>query len=253
MGIIKCLVPISGGKDSQATLKLALQRYAREDIRGLFCDTGFEHPLTYIHVAKMGEMYGIEIDYVCAGDVLSKSVDRGRFPTAMSRHCTLYLKIRPTKTYCRELAKKQGCGFEVWYGMRSGESPQRETRYSGKVSDELYAPHEVMPSAYPKYLAKMGVMFRLAILEWSKVDVIEFVGWENLNPLYREGFDRVGCFPCLASGDKWKQKAFEYDDFGRSQHRQVILISKQIGKNIFTSKVGQLAAGENPGCSICSI
>jgi 3'-phosphoadenosine 5'-phosphosulfate sulfotransferase (PAPS reductase)/FAD synthetase len=47
---IKVLVPISGGKDSQAALKLALQTHQPSEVRGLFCDTRFEHPMTYAHV-----------------------------------------------------------------------------------------------------------------------------------------------------------------------------------------------------------
>lgn len=88
--------------------------------------------------------------------------------------------------------------------MRSKESHDRAKRYAGKVSGELYAPHEVMPSKYPKYLGKMGVMFRLAILHWTEAEVLDFLGGEE-HPFYRNGFVRVGCFPCLASGDKWKE------------------------------------------------
>ena len=59
--MIKCVVPISGGKDSQACLKLALKQFDPSEIVGLFCDTKFEHPLTYAHIDRMREMYGVEI------------------------------------------------------------------------------------------------------------------------------------------------------------------------------------------------
>jgi 3'-phosphoadenosine 5'-phosphosulfate sulfotransferase (PAPS reductase)/FAD synthetase len=248
MNIVKILVPISGGKDSQASLKLALQSHPPESVRGLFCDTQFEHPETYSHIEKMRSTYGIKIDRVSGGSVLDKSVKYGRFPGGGARHCTDELKIRETKIYCKALAEQQG-GFEVWYGMRSAESSEREKRYAGKVCDEVYAPHEVMPSKYPKYLAKMGVMFRLCILHWSEVDVLHFLDGAE-NPLYAMGFPRVGCFPCLASGDKWKEKAFDHDDFGREQYIRVKDIGREIGKNVFTSKGGQ---SRNPECGVCSI
>lgn len=193
---VKILVPISGGKDSQACLKLALQHYPPEQVRGLFCDTQFEHPLTYQHVKKLRTLYGpIQIDTVCAGSVEEKSIKYGRFPGGGARHCTDELKIQPTKRYCKALAEHQGSqiavkkrkitgssegGFEVWYGMRSGESAERNARYIGKVCDELYAPHEVLASKYPKYLAKLGVSFRLCVLDWSEQDVIDFVGLDDL-------------------------------------------------------------------------
>ncbi len=263
---VKILVPISGGKDSQACLKLALQHYPPEQVRGLFCDTQFEHPLTYQHVKKLRTLYGpIQIDTVCAGSVEEKSLKYGRFPGGGARHCTDELKIQPTKRYCKALAEHQGSriavkkrkitgsdvgGFEVWYGMRSGESAERKARYVGKVCDELYAPHEVLPSKYPKYLAKLGVSFRLCVLDWSEQDVIDFVGQDDLNPLYWEGFPRVGCFPCLASGDKWKEKAFAHDQFGESQHSKIIRISNQIGKSVWTSKGGQSRNEDSTMCEL---
>mgnify|MGYP001593031914 FL=1 len=140
---VRILVPISGGKDSQACLKLVLQQYDPSDVRGLFCDTQFEHPLTYAHIEKMRDMYGVRIDHVTGGSVLGKSTKYGRFPGGGARHCTDELKIRETKIYCKALAEQQG-GFQVWYGMRWGESPEREKRYAGKINDELYAPHEVI-------------------------------------------------------------------------------------------------------------
>jgi 3'-phosphoadenosine 5'-phosphosulfate sulfotransferase (PAPS reductase)/FAD synthetase len=248
--MVKILVPVSGGKDSQACLKLAVQQHGPENVRGLFCDTQFEHPKTYAHVEMLKMIYGVEIETVTGGSVEEKCLKYGRFPGGGARHCTEELKIWMTKRYCKALAEQQG-GFEVWYGMRSDESPERNKRYAGKTDDTLYAPHEVLPKKYPKYLAKMGVMFRLPILEWSSKEVMAFLDGEQ-NPLYSEGFDRVGCFPCLASGDKWKEKAFTHDDFGRQQYIKVMRISNQIGKSIWTSKGGK-ERNEGSGCLICAI
>lgn len=248
--MIKVLVPISGGKDSQAALKLAVQTHGAESVRGLFCDTQFEHPLTYAHVEKLRTLYGnVQIDTVCGGSVLEKSIKYGRFPGGGARHCTDELKIRETRIYCKALAEQQG-GFEVWYGMRTKESHERAKRYAGKVNDEVYPPHEIMPSKYPKYLAKLGVMFRLCILDWTETDVFSFLDGEE-NPLYAQGFSRVGCFPCLASGDAWKEKAFNHDAFGAKQHQEVAYVSAVIGKSVWTSKGGK--DRNEPPCAVCSI
>jgi 3'-phosphoadenosine 5'-phosphosulfate sulfotransferase (PAPS reductase)/FAD synthetase len=243
---VKILVPISGGKDSQACLELALAHTERQDVRGLFCDTQFEHPLTYQHIEWMRGHYGIEIDRVTGGSVLEKSVKYGRFPGGGARHCTDELKIRETRIYCKALAEAQG-GFEVWYGMRSMESSERAKRYDGKITEDLYEPHEVMPSKYPKYLGKMGVRFRLPILDWSEAQVLAQLDGRQ-NPLYAAGFPRVGCFPCLASGDKFKELAFQFDDFGRKQYADVQTIEIQIGKSVWTSK-----GGKARNCAVCEI
>jgi 3'-phosphoadenosine 5'-phosphosulfate sulfotransferase (PAPS reductase)/FAD synthetase len=240
--VVRVLVPISGGKDSQAALELAIQQHPLQDIRGLFCDTKWEHPTTYNHVEFLRLYYGIRIDVVSDGSVPEKVEKYGRWPGGGARHCTDELKIRPTKYYCKALAEQQGTGFEVWYGMRSGESPDRAKRYAGKVCDELYAPHEVLPSKYPKYLAKLGVMFRLCILHWSTLDVLEFLEGKE-NPLYAAGFPRVGCFPCGAAGDEWKEKSFAFDAFGAQQRERAKEIGIRIGKSIFT---GKKAHARNP-------
>lgn len=247
--MIKIVVPVSGGKDSQSALKLALAIYSNNEVRGLFCDTQFEHPLTYQHVDKLRTLYGpIQIDTITGGSVLEKCVKHGRFPGGGARHCTDELKIRISKKYYKALAESQGQGFEVWYGMRSGESDERSKRYDGKMPEELYAPHEVMPSKYPKYLAKLGVMFRLIVLHWSELQILDFLNGEE-NPLYRAGFSRVGCFPCLAAGDKYKEKAYAFDDFGRMQKERVKEVSIMIDKSMWSSKGGKK---RNAVCSFCS-
>jgi len=238
MTIIKCIVPISGGKDSQACLKLALQQFDKSEILGLFCDTKFEHPLTYAHVDKISEMYGVKIEKLNNGDVETLVRKYKRFPSDVARFCTDELKIRTSKNFYMQLAKEQGQGFEVWYGVRRAESQQRNKRYTGIVCDELLPPHLFLIGKYPQKLTKLGVVIRLPIVDWSTDDVFEFMG-DELNPLYKQGFDRVGCFPCLAGGDYWKAKAFGHDVFGKSQRIKVVELATDIKKNVFRSKTYQ--------------
>ena len=253
-GPVKVLVPISGGKDSQTSLKLALQNYPAHEVRGLFCDTKFEHPLTYAHVELMKTLYGVRIDTVNAGTVEEKIYKYGRFPSDQARFCTEELKIWPTKKYCKELAIEQG-GFEVWYGMRSDESPQRTKRYMGKVGDDIYLPHEVL-AKYPKYLGKLGVRFRLPVIEWTEEDIFEYLSGEE-HPLYKimlpngkRKFGRIGCFPCQAAGDKAKETAYQHDEFGTSQLATITYISAKIGRSQWNSKGGK---ERNEGCALCAI
>ncbi len=251
-GVIKCVVPISGGKDSQACLELALKDFTKNEIRGLFCDTKYEHPLTYKHIEWIAENYGIIIDTVCGGSVIDKVKKYKRWPGGGSRHCTDELKIRETKIYLKNLAESQGIGFEVWYGMRWDESTERRKRYADKLNNELYPPHEVMRNKYPKYLAKMGVMFRLPILDWTTAEVFDFLGGRH-HPLYDKGFWRIGCFPCQAAGDAAKEMAYTYDEFGAQQYAEALEVSKYIGKSLWTSKGGKARNEGNQGCVICSI
>lgn len=252
--MIKCVVPLSGGKDSQACLKIALTRFKKSEILGLFCDTKFEHPKTYEHIKFISKYYDIKVKTINAGNVIDKVLRYKMFPVGGARFCTDELKIIPSKKYYKELAELQG-GFVVYYGMRFDESKEREKRYHGKLDEELYMPHEVL-SKYPKYLGKLGVRFQLPILSWSESEVIGFLDGKQ-NPLYLDGFDRVGCFPCLASGDKNKIKAFNYDDFGLMQKVVINIIEGQIGKSVFTSNKEQFNQKQigmfDDVCSICKM
>lgn len=111
------------------------------------------------------------------------------------------------------------------------------------------SPHEVLKS-YPKLLFEMGVEFRLPVLDFSKSEIFELLNDEE-NILYSLGFDRVGCFPCLASGDKWKEMAFEFDDTGRKHYKIVKEIEVAIGRSVFKGKKYNNLM--NPGCAVCSI
>lgn len=237
--MIKCVIPISGGKDSQACLKLATKTYLPEEILGVFCDTEFEHPLTYQHIEDMRKMYGVQIVKINNGNVYDRIYKYGRFPTDQARFCTDELKITIGKQFYSMLARLQGGGFEIWYGMRLEESKQREKRYENIHPDKLYTPQEALGKKYPKYLDSLGVKVRLPIVWLSDDDVFDFLDGQE-NPLYRKGFERVGCFPCLASGDKWKEKAFALDEIGRQRRIDVLNIGKDIKKNIFTSKGGRI-------------
>lgn len=238
--MIKCVVPISGGKDSQACLKLATQKFDKSEILGLFCDTNFEHPLTYSHVDTIRELYGVQIAVVNNGSVYDRIRKYGRFPTDQARFCTDELKIQIGKQFYSMLARLQGGGFEIWYGMRSSESAQREKRYQGVLDENTYTPREALGMKYPKYFhEKLGISVRLPIKSWFDEDVFDLLGGEE-NPLYSRGFERVGCFPCLASGDKWKEKAFALDEVGAQRRIDVVNIGREIGKNIFTSRGGRM-------------
>ena len=242
-----CVLPLSGGKDSQACLMLALQEFPVDKILALFCDTGFEHPITYDHVKKVVKDNDVDLVTLSAGTVLEVCTKYKRFPGGGARHCTDELKIRPSKFFYEALAQEQG-GFEVWYGMRSDESKERATRYKGLINSDLFDPSELM-SKYPKKLGKLGVMFKLPILNWATDEVFNLLDGKE-NELYSHGFERVGCFPCLAGGEGHQMRAFYFDATGLEHYKIAEQISEIAGRPVLVTKKYY---DQGPGCALCSI
>ena len=50
---MKIIVNFSGGKDSQACLIYAANKYGSDNIEAVFCDTGWEHSDTYQHITDV--------------------------------------------------------------------------------------------------------------------------------------------------------------------------------------------------------
>lgn len=55
------VVSVSGGKDSLATLLIALERCGHASVVPIFCDTGNEHEATYAYLAYLERTLGIKI------------------------------------------------------------------------------------------------------------------------------------------------------------------------------------------------
>lgn len=213
------VVSVSGGKDSTATLLLALERGA-ENIKAVFADTGNEHQLTYDYIEYLEEFTGIPIQRVkadfsariarkrqyvqthwAADGVPQHLIDRavavlqptgnpfldlciwkGRFPSSKAQFCTQELKISPIlqQVFIPLLSAEDTQDVYSWQGVRHDESLRRST---------LPETDEVMD----------GLFNYRPILSWSVDQVFEFIktcGCEH-NPLYLMGMGRVGCMPCV--------------------------------------------------------
>lgn len=245
----------SGGKDSTAVALLALDQYGPEKCRFVFADTGNEHQLTleYLHDYLPGHL-GIVIDTVVedftdriAGkrhyietvwptkgvpqEIIDQALDvlhptgvpfldlclwKGRFPSRKAQFCTQELKRRPLDRYMTNLALSghPGASLESWQGVRRDESQNRRDALDFELTPEGWA-------------------VRRPIVSWTAQQVVDFVisRGVRLNPLYSEGFGRVGCFPCINCGkDELDNTATRYPqhiDKIREWERLVCLAARQ--------------------------
>jgi 3'-phosphoadenosine 5'-phosphosulfate sulfotransferase (PAPS reductase)/FAD synthetase len=176
------IVNVSGGKDSTATI-LAM-REAEIPCRYVFADTGWEMPQTYEYLAYLERKLGITIDRVGKrGGMIGMIKSERSFPNPRVSWCTDKLKIRPLRRYFEAVAEETDCDTVSVVGIRAEESARRAEMPEFQFDDRWG-----------------GYVWR-PIMGWLVADVLaaHHRHGVEVNPLYRLGFDRVGCAPCKNS------------------------------------------------------
>jgi 3'-phosphoadenosine 5'-phosphosulfate sulfotransferase (PAPS reductase)/FAD synthetase len=215
----RILVSVSGGKDSTATLLVAIEQHPHDCISAVFCDTGNEHQFTYDYVRYLEDKTGVPIhwlkqdfsdwwqrktEYVrdkwpgkgVPDEVVSRvlgfmergptgnpyldlCIIKGRFPSRKRQFCTQYLKSEPATEYALGLIDQHGA-IESWQGVRADESPNRANLSEREDKGG-------------------GLVIVRPIHKWTVTQVFAQHDKHGIkaNPLYRLGMGRVGCMPCI--------------------------------------------------------
>ena len=203
----------SGGKDSQVLVSLAL----RSDIPFIAKHnlTTVDAPETVLTVRRTFselEDKGIEARIEKPEYTMWKLIPKKKMPpTRLVRYCCKYLKERGT-------AK----GDFIATGVRHAESSQRKNRgvvdaLSKKKEDRERYGDEVFLSndnsenrrQIERCMAKNAMCVN-PIIDWTDADVLSYF-WDECkihNPLYEEGFIRVGCIGCPMASTKQRQQEF---------------------------------------------
>jgi 3'-phosphoadenosine 5'-phosphosulfate sulfotransferase (PAPS reductase)/FAD synthetase len=175
------IVAVSAGKDSTATA-LAL-REAGYEFRMVFADTGWEDKLVYEHLEHLREKLG-PIDVVGSpGGMQAKVRERAGFPGRLQRWCTSELKLRPLREYHDAYEMTHGQDTLNVVGVRAAESEAR-AKLAEYEDDDTWN----------------GWIWR-PIIRWTTEDVLRIHHRHGIevNPLYKLGHNRVGCYPCIMS------------------------------------------------------
>lgn len=179
LGGRRVVASISGGKDS-AAMSLYLTELGIEHDR-VFCDTGWEHELTYEYlrgplVEKLGPITWLEPKRKMEDLIRHK----GMFPQRKIRFCTQELKVKPLASFINS-RMEEGEDIVNAVGIRATESESRSKMPQWEWQDgfdcEVWRP----------------------LLHWTEQDVIDIHHRHGLrpNPLYLQGAARVGCWPCI--------------------------------------------------------
>jgi len=205
------VVGFSGGADSQAVALWVRQRFPRDEVLLMNTDAGGnEHPITVAFIAAYSrdvfpvvQVKALVRDLGDVGTKCGKTRDRrqefaeddeltfdrlahvkGRFPSRKAQFCTEYLKLAPQRRWLRENLTANGIAYERYIGVRRDESEARKDTPEARCDDYF------------------DCMTNCPLADWTKRQVFDFIKehGEEPNPLYKLGFGRVGCAPCINSG-----------------------------------------------------
>jgi len=207
---MKILVFYSGGKDSQASLIWAVKQYGVQNCEAVFCDTGWENPVTYEHIRTTTEQLGVKLVTIKSAKyagMVDLAIKKKRFPSSKARFCTEELKSKPAIDYVLSHSEN----LITIEGIRAKESFSRskmnaECTYfkyyfepigkdkNGKLKYHTYRKKDVKKWCEQYNADKIRPLFT-----WSADEVMDYIkaNGQLPNPLYYQGFSRVGCFPCI--------------------------------------------------------
>ncbi len=212
---MKVIVTFSGGKDSLAAL-LWTREHITKNFTTVFCDTGWEHPLTYEHVRRTTEALGLELTVLRSkkyGGMVDLAFAKKRWPSSQRRFCTSELKTIPMIDYLLDEVQDD---FIAVQGIRADESANRAKmqaqctyfRYyfdpygydkRGKAKYHTYRRREVI-----EFCKHHAADVLRPVFDWSGQQVIDYIlsKGQEPNPLYRMGYKRVGCWPCVMANQR---------------------------------------------------
>ena len=172
-------VAFSGGKDSLATLLLV--RKVIPDVPVLFTDTGIEFPETIEYIERIASDLGLDLIVESAGDGFWRGVEYFGPPGRDYRWCCKICKLGPTT---RLILKHFPDGCVSFIGQRKYESEVRAR--SRRIWRTPWIPIQL--GAGP-------------IQHWTALHVWLYIKREGIevNVLYGEGLERIGCWTCPAS------------------------------------------------------
>lgn len=219
---MKIIVAYSGGKDSQAALIWSVKKFGVKNVIAVFCDTGWEHDLTYKHILDTTQKLGVTLITLKStkyNGMVDLAKQKGRFPSTKARFCTEELKTKPMIDFI--LTQKED--LLIIQGIRKDESNARS-----KMDEQCYyfkyyeQPYSYDKKGRPKkhtYRKKEVLSWRKIYSDeilrpcfnWSAQQTIDYIiqNDQKPNPLYYKGMARVGCMPCIMCRHQEIKSMFE--------------------------------------------
>ena len=197
------IICYSGGKDSEVLLQLAISSGIKFEV--LHNHTTADAPETVYHISRTFQRLE-ERGIKCTRE----------YPTYKCKPVTMWSlipmkKIPPTRLirYCCEVLKEQGGkNRAIATGVRWGESRARSKRgiyedVTRKVENKIIINNDNDEKRrwFERCELKASVIIN-PIIDWTDADVWDYISDNKIeyNPLYCEGWKRVGCVGCPMAG-----------------------------------------------------
>jgi len=229
------IVSVSGGKDSAATLALAM-RYDVPNLHAVFADTGHEREETYVYVNYLSDLLkahnGREINVVKAE--FSKQIAHkrtvvdtkwrkdfeaeGMQPELIEKRIQVALSVlQPTGNPFLDLCLWKGrfpstrrrfCSQELkhvpidkymqpFFGEYKAVISWQGVRADESADRKDLLEYDIDFGSWEPIPS--GSLIYRPIISWTAARVFEFLKESGVafNPLYTQGMGRVGCMPCI--------------------------------------------------------
>ena len=224
----------SGGKDSDVMLELFKRSGIPFEVH--HSHTTADAPQTVYHIRKVFRT--LELDGVRCNIDYHKQPDGSRITMW---NLIPKKKMPPTRIvrYCCSILKESGCSNRmIATGVRWNESAKRKRRAEfealGKTQKEALRVTEKMLLSdsdesrllFEKCEMKAKTVVN-PIIDWKNEEIWDFYRSEcpHHNPLYENGYDRVGCIGCPAAGKiRWR----EFADFPKYKSAYIFAFDRML-------------------------
>ena len=182
-------VSFSGGKDSLVVLDLARSALKQREFKAFFLNTGIEFPETVEFARNLCREMKVPLEEMSAGSSFWEQVEKFGPPAKDFRWCCKVCKLASAG----DLETGKGaCYF-------SGKEAANAVSYltiDGKRKHESFSRARIAASETNPFVPKQLNIF--PIRDWRALEVWLYIHWRGLsyNPLYDQGFERVGCWLC---------------------------------------------------------
>lgn len=244
---MKVIVTFSGGKDSLAAL-LWTREHITRNFTTVFCDTGWEHPLTYDYIRRTADKLHLDLVTLRSkkyAGMVDLARQKKRWPSSYARFCTEELKTKPMIDYVLDEVKDS---VLIVQGIRAAESPARAKMQAQCTYFKYYfEPYGYDKAGRPKkhsYRGREVRAFRAQyaddllrpVFDWSAQQVIDSIFAAGLepNPLYKMGYKRVGCWPCVMASQR---DILNIARQAPDRIAEIAAIERELGSSFFSSKI----------------